>query len=36
MQAMGLINDHAEGCAIRKDAARARAAFTPPQPSGSP
>jgi DNA-3-methyladenine glycosylase I len=30
MQAMGLINDHAEGCAIRADVAKARAAFTPP------
>lgn len=30
MQAMGLINDHAEGCAIRDEAARARAAFRPP------
>ena len=31
MQAMGLINDHAEGCVIRAEAARARAAFQPPQ-----
>ncbi|WP_341992665.1 DNA-3-methyladenine glycosylase I [Azorhizobium sp. AG788] len=30
MQAMGLINDHAEGCHVRAEAARARAAFTPP------
>lgn len=30
MQAMGLINDHAEGCAIREEASRARAAFRPP------
>ena len=30
MQAMGLVNDHAEGCAIRDEVARARAAFTPP------
>ncbi len=30
MQAMGLINDHAEGCYVRAEAARARAAFTPP------
>lgn len=29
MQAMGLINDHAEGCYVRAEAARARAAFTP-------
>lgn len=31
MQAMGLINDHAEGCAIRGRAAQARAAFQPPK-----
>ncbi|GJE28909.1 DNA-3-methyladenine glycosylase I [Methylobacterium organophilum] len=30
MQAMGLINDHAEGCAIRAEAAEARRAFRPP------
>lgn len=30
MQAMGLINDHADGCAIRAEAAAARARFTPP------
>lgn len=30
MQAMGLINDHADGCTIRVDAAAARARFTPP------
>ena len=30
LQAMGLVNDHAEGCAIRAEVARARAAFTPP------
>lgn len=30
MQAMGLINDHATGCALRDQAAAARAAFTPP------
>lgn len=30
MQAMGLINDHAEGCAIRAQVAAARTAFTPP------
>ena len=34
MQAMGLINDHAMGCAIRADAERARAAFTPPRVGG--
>lgn len=30
VQAMGLINDHAEGCAIRAAAADARKAFQPP------
>jgi DNA-3-methyladenine glycosylase I len=30
MQAMGLINDHADGCIVREQAARARAAFRPP------
>lgn len=30
LQAMGLINDHAEGCVIRAEAAAARAAFQPP------
>lgn len=30
MQAMGLINDHAEGCVIREQAARAREAFERP------
>ncbi|MFA5123635.1 DNA-3-methyladenine glycosylase I [Zavarzinia sp.] len=30
MQAMGLINDHVEGCVVREQAAGARAAFTPP------
>lgn len=30
MQAMGLINDHAEGCVMRERARRARAAFVPP------
>lgn len=34
MQAMGLINDHAEGCAIRVEAERARAAFVPPGRQG--
>ena len=29
MQAMGLVNDHAEGCEARSRAAAARAAFTP-------
>lgn len=30
MQAMGLVNDHAEGCVIRAEVERARKAFTPP------
>ncbi len=30
MQAMGLINDHAHGCAIRDKATQARNAFSPP------
>jgi DNA-3-methyladenine glycosylase I len=30
MQAMGLVNDHVEGCAVREPAAHARAAFVPP------
>ncbi|MBB6122898.1 DNA-3-methyladenine glycosylase I [Sphingobium subterraneum] len=30
MQAMGLVNDHAESCVIRPEVAAARAAFTPP------
>ncbi len=30
MQAMGLVNDHLEGCASRQAALAARAAFTPP------
>lgn len=30
MQAMGLVNDHAEGCSIRAQVAEVRAAFTPP------
>lgn len=30
MQAMGLVNDHAEGCAVREEAQRARAAFKSP------
>jgi DNA-3-methyladenine glycosylase I len=31
MQAMGLINDHAEQCVVRKQAARARRAFNVPR-----
>lgn len=30
MQAMGLVNDHADGCVVRAEAARARAAFRRP------
>ncbi len=30
MQAMGLVNDHVEGCVTRDEVARSRAAFTPP------
>lgn len=30
MQAMGLVNDHAEGCAIRSEAATARSVFKKP------
>ena len=30
MQAMGLVNDHADGCIVREQAARARAAFRAP------
>ena len=32
MQAMGLVNDHAEGCALRAEVAAARARFPRPQP----
>ncbi|MGH2838911.1 MAG: DNA-3-methyladenine glycosylase I [Thermoleophilaceae bacterium] len=31
MQAMGLVNDHVDGCAAREPAARARAAFDTPR-----
>ena len=31
MQAMGLVNDHHDGCATREAALAARAAFTPPK-----
>jgi DNA-3-methyladenine glycosylase I len=31
MQAMGLINDHAIGCAFRDRVAEARANFSPPR-----
>lgn len=31
MQAMGLVNDHAEGCVIGAEVARARKAFQPPR-----
>jgi DNA-3-methyladenine glycosylase I len=30
MQAMGLVNDHVDGCAAREPAAAARSTFTPP------
>jgi DNA-3-methyladenine glycosylase I len=33
MQAMGLVNDHLEGCASRESALKARAAFKPPRVS---
>jgi DNA-3-methyladenine glycosylase I len=36
MQAMGLVNDHIEGCATRQKALAARAAFTPPITKKSP
>jgi len=32
MQAMGLVNDHTEDCAVRAEVEAARAAFTPPAP----
>jgi DNA-3-methyladenine glycosylase I len=35
MQAMGLVNDHAEECAIRAEVARARAAFRRPGALGA-
>ena len=35
MQAMGLVNDHLEGCAVRERAERARARFQPPPVSSS-
>ncbi|MEO8154754.1 MAG: DNA-3-methyladenine glycosylase I [Rhizobacter sp.] len=34
MQAMGLVNDHLEGCSVRESALQARAALLPPQPQG--
>jgi DNA-3-methyladenine glycosylase I len=34
MQAMGLVNDHLEGCAAGAEVQRARARFTPPRPAG--
>jgi DNA-3-methyladenine glycosylase I len=30
MQAMGLVNDHLEGCAVRAEVARARRGFAVP------
>ncbi|MBE0591100.1 MAG: DNA-3-methyladenine glycosylase I [Gemmatimonadales bacterium] len=35
MQAMGLVNDHAEGCVTRAEVARARRAFAPPTIAGA-
>ncbi len=32
MQAMGLVNDHAQGCVTRAQVVQARAAFVPPTP----
>jgi DNA-3-methyladenine glycosylase I len=31
MQAMGLVNDHIEGCSVRKAALSARKALVPPR-----
>jgi DNA-3-methyladenine glycosylase I len=36
MQAMGLVNDHLEGCAVREDVERLRSAFRRPGGSASP
>jgi DNA-3-methyladenine glycosylase I len=36
MQAMGLVNDHLEGCASRAAALKARQVFQPPQPGTTP
>ena len=36
MQAMGLVNDHVEGCACRTAALAARRAFEPPQAGSKP
>lgn len=36
MQAMGLVNDHVEGCAVRKQVERARREFTRPRHSPGP
>jgi DNA-3-methyladenine glycosylase I len=33
MQAMGLVNDHVEGCAARERALAARRALRPPRPA---
>ena len=35
MQAMGLVNDHVEGCAVRERAEHARARFRRPSPRGA-
>jgi DNA-3-methyladenine glycosylase I len=34
MQAVGIVNDHLDGCAFRARAERARRAFARPVPSG--
>lgn len=36
MQAMGLVNDHVEGCVIRERVARAREQFVPPSKQQTP
>ncbi len=33
MQAVGIVNDHVEGCAAREEVERRRRAFSPPRPS---
>ncbi len=36
MQAMGLVNDHLEGCVVRERAEQARARYSPPRPPLGP
>lgn len=36
MQAVGMVNDHVEGCHRREELERQRAAFTQPDPAGGP